>query len=59
MRFGELYSVCNNLNLECTVRILEEGKTPITDVMRNVFREIIRRFSVEDGVVIIKLKREE
>lgn len=62
MRFRLLFVCCNNLTLDSRVRILEYGHPSYTSVFRKIFTEVIERkvewFSVEDGLICIKLLKE-
>lgn len=61
MTVNDLYMCCTNITTNSEVQILDNDKQFVL-VMSNAFFDIYYRkvdwFRVEDGVVVIKLKRE-
>lgn len=62
MRVNDLYFCCSNIRTDGLVTFLEDGKEPLTVELGLVIFEFFDRkidwFSVEDGVIIIKLLKE-
>ena len=53
---------CNNIRTDSNVIISQDGKPSISVKLSNVilnFNRKVEWFSVEEGVVVIKLKREK
>lgn len=63
MTIKKLYSACANISMASRVCIMEQGHDPFESDLKDVYNDFcyrkIKWFSVEDGLIIIKLKRKE
>lgn len=61
MTIKKLYSLCANITMASRVCIMEQGRDPFESDFVDVYDDLcyrkIKWFSVEDGLIVIKLKR--